>query len=580
MSTRRYWLSASSLVFAAGLLYSVFLLPYVRTFHISGDDFALVLNSARQYHPNPLLWLTRGFSSYFVAYPDLPERHTDFCRPLVNATFWLESLLSPGAGPLWLTTNFVGLAATLVLFMFFVRRQASGKMRFFASTLILYAFSAMWYGAVTSPWARGSLLMVLFALAAFLLLPREASAHQGLRISLSVVSQMASLLSHETGAVTPVIAALLFIARRDGKVDRERLKTLPLFLLPLLCYAVLRLAFCGGMPHAYVLEPEHGWVRTAIVNAVELLAEPFFPWETSQVTSGEWSLRVVSGVLMNLAGYVLISYAVLRPGKGRRGPLLRILLCLGTALAALWMAPAARFMPLAGVFGALATMLAGLQISECADWLWARRGAALVLVGLAAGQLLVFLTSFPRVAAEGEAGNRQARLEFQGLQEVIATAKVGTLLLVNDASGWTSTRAMLEMAAWPNRGRVRRLITADNFIGGSSPQSSLRLSRDGQAVRIEIGLGAGQRFAFGNVVESQLSSKFVHQGLQYEIETSRGYSFIARVLRRLGKRVQPDKVTIGRRLVVTVPPEIARDGLLIVGFDPRNMSSFSNWLFR
>jgi hypothetical protein len=580
MTSRRYWLAVSSLLLATGLLYSVFLLPYVRTFHINGDDFPPILASARQYDPHPALWVTRGFTYYSFSFPDLPQLRTDFCRPVVNATVWLESLLSPGTGPLNLTTNFLGLVVTLILFMFFLRRETSGNILFLSSMLIVYAFSAMWYEALLLSAYRCSLLMVLFALAAFLLLPPEGSRHQGLRIALSILCQLGSLLSHETGVVTPVIAALLFVVRRDGKVARGRLKVLPLFLLPLLCFAALRLVFYGGVSHAYALEPENGWVWKGFTGAVELLAKPFFPWETAQVTSGEWSLRVVIGALMNLAGYALVAWVLLRLGKAGRRPLLRVLLCLGVALGVLWIAPTARFMQLAAVFGALAAIVAVEQISQHARRLWVRRGLALGLVGLAVGQLLIYLTSFPQMVAGWELQSRVARVEFEGLQKAIATASAPTLLLVNDQAGWAGVQAMLQMAAWPNTGRVRRLVAVDSFGGESGPQSSLRISRDNQAVRMEIVAGPDQQFVFCQVDESHLGNKFVNQGLHYEMETVRWYSFTARLLRHLGKKVEPDRFAIGRRLVVTVPPEIARDGLLIVGFDPRNMSSFSNDLTR
>jgi hypothetical protein len=71
---------------------------------------------------------------------------------------------------------------------------------------------------------------------------------------------------------------------------------------------------------------------------------------------------------------------------------------------------------------------------------------------------------------------------------------------------------------------------------------------------------------------SGLGSEFVNQGLHYEMQTVRWYSFTARLLRHLGKKVDPDNLSIGGRLVVTAPPEIARSGSLIVGFDPTNMS--------
>jgi len=580
MTSRKYWLVVGSLLLASGLLYSVFLLPNVRTFHIKGDDFALVFNSARQYHPNPASWVTRGYSSYFNNYPGLPELPTGFCRPVVNGTFWLESLCSPGTGPLYLITNFLGIGITLLLFAVFVLRETSGNLLSLSSMFPVFAFSPVWFEVLGTPSSRTTELMVLFALAAFLVLPSEGSRHRGLRMALSLLFQMASILSHEVGIVTPVIAALLYVFRRDGTVARGRLRALPLFLLPLLSFAALRFVFYGGVSHAYVLEPENGWVRKGITGAVALLAKPFFPWETAEVTSGEWSLRVVIGALMNLAGYALVAWALLRPSKASHRPLLRVLLCLGVALAVLWMAPTVRFMPLAAVFGVLAAIVAAEHISHGADRLWVRRGVALALFGMAVGQLLIYLTSFPQMLAGVETQNRLARIEFEGLQRAIATASVPTLLLVNDQAGDSASQAMLEMAAGPNRGRVRRLITVNGFRGGSSPQSSLRISRGNQAVRMEIVSGPDQGFHFGGAVESQLGNEFVNQGLHYEMETVRWYSFTARLLRHLGKKVQPDRSAIGRRLVVTAPPEMARDGLLIVGFDPRNMSSFSNDLTR
>src|SRR5208337_2688399 len=140
-------------------------------------------------------------------------------------------------------------------------------------------------------------------------------------------------------------------------------------------------------------------VNMGIVNTLVLPAKPFFPWDTPPVTGGEWSLRVVIAVLMNLAGYALVTCALLRPGRAGRRPLLRVLLCLGAALAVLWVAPAARFMQLAAVFGGLAAIVAAEQISQGAGQGWVRRGLALGFVGLAVGQLLIYLTSFPQLAA-------------------------------------------------------------------------------------------------------------------------------------------------------------------------------------
>jgi hypothetical protein len=565
-----------SLLLGTCILYSVLLLPYVRTYHIKEDDFALILDSARQYHPHPALWITHGFSNYFVNYPDLPQHGTHFCRPVANATFWLESLLSPGTGPLNLTTNLLGLAITLVLFTFFLRRETSGDILFLSSIWIVYALSAMWYQPLLLSAFRTSLLMVLFALAAFLLLPSEGARHQGLRIGLSTLCQLASLLSHETGVVTPVIAALLFVLRRDGRVVRGRLKVLPVFLLPLLCFAAVRLMFYAGVGHTYALEHANGWAWKGMMGAAELLAKAFFPWSTAAATNGGRRLQVVVGVLMNLAGYALVAYALLRSGREGRGRLLRVLICLGIALGALCIAPATRLMLLAGVFGALAVVVAAEQISQAPAGNRARRGVALALVGLAFAGLWIFLSGFPQTVREGGASNQLARVEFEGLRTAIATTRAPTVLLVNDQAAKAGSRAMLEMAAWANRQYVYRLITLDSLDGRSGPQSNLSITRHSDAVRIEICAGADQAFVFVMVDEGRLRNQFINQGLRYEIETVPHYSTAASILHHLNKGVEPDEAALGRRLVVTVPPEIASKGLLIVGFDPRDTSTFSN----
>jgi hypothetical protein len=552
--------------------YSILLLPYLRAFHINTDDFALILHSARQYHPDPGLWITRGFSSYFVNFPDLPQLHTDFCRPVVNATFWLESLFSPGTGPLNLVTNLLGLAISLVLFVALARRETRSEPLLLSLLLMVYAFSPAWYEAFQSAASRGTVLMALFALSAFLLLPPEDSSHPGLRITLSLVCQLASLLSHETGIITPVIAAILFVLRRDGTMARPRLRMLPVFLLPLACFGALRWMFYGGVNRAYVLEPAQGWLRQGVVNTIVFFASAFFPWEPSSSWLGKLSIGVVAGALMNLTGYALVVYALARPGKAGRGPLLRVLLCLGAALAVIWAAPGVRFMRLAAVFGILATVVAAEQAGEGTGPLKLRRRFGLAFAGLAVAQFLIFWTSLPQTLAGFSSVERQARAEFEGIRKAAATASVPTLLLVND-EGVYATQAMLEMAAAP-RGPLTRLITVNNFAGGASSQSSLKIARQGRAVRIEVVAGPGGEILFKNAIVSQLASRFVNQGLAYELEINHRYSRTARLLHHFGKSMGPD-ASIGRSMAVTVPPEIAGDGLLIVGFDPKTMGWFS-----
>jgi hypothetical protein len=66
----------------------------IRQFWVpSVDEFPLIVNSAVMYHPHPLTWFTRGYSDYFIVYPQLTDGQTNFLRPVGNLFYFLNSLI-------------------------------------------------------------------------------------------------------------------------------------------------------------------------------------------------------------------------------------------------------------------------------------------------------------------------------------------------------------------------------------------------------------------------------------------------------------------------------------------------------
>lgn len=97
---RRYIILASSLaahrrdkvLLPAFVLLGVFALEFskVRHYTASGDDYA-VISASRQFRP--LDWLLKGYSDYFLVYPNSSTPYTNFVRPIGNLTVFLNHIV-------------------------------------------------------------------------------------------------------------------------------------------------------------------------------------------------------------------------------------------------------------------------------------------------------------------------------------------------------------------------------------------------------------------------------------------------------------------------------------------------------
>ena len=112
-----------------------------------GDSFAVLVNSLPIFHPKILLWFSHGFQRYFHVYPDLAREATNFIRPGVNATFYLEWFLFHAHWERYLLTTYALLAVTAGL-VFYTATRLLGLPRRLA---VLASLAA----AVSPAWAAG-----------------------------------------------------------------------------------------------------------------------------------------------------------------------------------------------------------------------------------------------------------------------------------------------------------------------------------------------------------------------------------------------------------------------------------------
>lgn len=92
----------SSLVF---LIYGEFF----RNYYPTGDDYSLI-GAATFWKPSD--WFFKGFSDYFIIYPDITRPYTNFIRPVINMIFYLENKFF---GEIWWLYFIPGITFNLII---------------------------------------------------------------------------------------------------------------------------------------------------------------------------------------------------------------------------------------------------------------------------------------------------------------------------------------------------------------------------------------------------------------------------------------------------------------------------------
>ena len=204
-----------------------------------GDEFALLVNSARPFHPSALSWLTEGYSHYLNAYPGWTVPYTNFLRPVANVCYYFNSLIFASHWSCYLLLTDViqsGIAATSLTIG---SRRLHLPLRYAAiSSCLCFVSPAFGPEAMFSPSFAFDLLAALLVL---------LGINQFLqnRLLIACLFFAIAIFTKGTALFAPITAAFL-VAGDARRNTHQRVSTCAIFLLPIMAWGLLRrVAFHG-----------------------------------------------------------------------------------------------------------------------------------------------------------------------------------------------------------------------------------------------------------------------------------------------------------------------------------------------
>lgn len=561
----------AALVAALSLVALVILhLPFLTTYAVKGDDYALLLHSAVHYDPSPVAWLTEGYAGYFVQIPQLEQAPTNFIRPTVNATVFLESLLVGDPHSVWmLTTNYVGHAVVVALTYLVSRRFAGLGPRWALLAAAVFWGSTATSGLFHSIAFRGDMLGALLAVSGLLVMADlVAGGRRGWRLVLVSTLLTAAAFAKEAAVAAPAVAGVWWLAQRAGhdawrpqqawRTVRSDLALTAALTLPVLLFASARLA--AGLDGNYALDDLPGTVfgvPMAVLNPFRFLATAFIPVDTGvikQALEGRAAaldlLRAATAIVVNAATWVALLVLARRRDLGRLGPLL----VMGLAASAVPIAIKAdpRFL----YFGQtlLVPLLIGTLVRLHRTRLITRSAAtAAAVVLLAVSPLALVVTTLTWQSA-AVAANAEAAALRDTVSERLSDPQLRRLYLVNAADHGVASLEVMARDADRDDVDLRVVTTMSGPAGAGTGGTAVHQQPDG--LRIETHYGPGQR-PFGYVTPRGLEQLAASTDIRYGPITE----------------VRPNawgKLLVTQsRLVVTLPVTPGDDDYAVVGFDPR-----------
>jgi hypothetical protein len=324
------------------LLIGLLNLPFLSSYVVRGDDFALLTHSARFFSPSVEEWVLEGYQGYGTTFPELGEGQTNFIRPTINASVYLDSWVSPGptsAG--MLTTNYLGHAvATALVFLLGLRIFGlSTGASLIASSLFLTSSATT--GLLTEVAYRGDMLAGVLAVGALLLMHSYLTGRPALwKPVATAVLLLLAAFAKEAAAAAPAVVGLYAILllrerRRQAAGGGPRSRAQPVIILvalalPLVAYAAARLH--AGLGGNYVLDElpnSIAGVPRVALNPLRFVLTAFLPPETDalkavldrspeNVAGAIGIARTIVLIGLNLLAWLLVVIVCRQPAERRR----------------------------------------------------------------------------------------------------------------------------------------------------------------------------------------------------------------------------------------------------------------------
>ena len=276
-----------------------------RSYFPYGDEFALLVNSTRPFHPSVLSWLREGYSHYLIAYPEWAVPSTNFLRPVANAAYYLNSVIFGTHWSCYLLLTYAiqtGIGVTALLISSRRLRLPLGYA--VASVLLCLISPAFGWETMFSPAFAFDLLAALLVLLGI----NEFLQHRLLGACLFFT---VAIFTKETALFAPVCAAVLVAV--DKHTPRRMLKSAA-FLFPVIAWESLRLAAFQSTAGEYPLHATRllGWPTEILLG--------FLSWPVATQITQPGPARAAWFVLPNLVFWIMVGAGLIGARSSGRLP--------------------------------------------------------------------------------------------------------------------------------------------------------------------------------------------------------------------------------------------------------------------
>ena len=275
------------------------------------DEFSLFVNSAKPFRPVFSEWFLHGFSRYFVPYPEWSIGSTNFVRPVVNAEYYMSSLVFGTHWAWYLLSNYF-IQSLLVASVVHLSLRHLRVSVFTAAGIGILCF-------VSPAFDNGALYSTSFAfdlLAALLVILGLNQLLSGNFIFAWAFFALA-LFTKETAFFSPLAAAVV-IYRRSTQRGPRRILVPICFVLPYAAWGMLRRIAFHGASGVYALPADSPgtYVKRVLKDFLRWPIPFDVPYRT---TSGPHSvsLSLYVFVVMNLCFWIAVLYFAFRSLRSR-----------------------------------------------------------------------------------------------------------------------------------------------------------------------------------------------------------------------------------------------------------------------
>ncbi len=459
------WIAPTLSLLACLLIFVFSLGKYYLHYFPYEDDFSLIRASTVQNSPVPISWITRGFTNYFANDPQCATRYFGFDRPVVNASFYLESLLYRSAqGPLLLFTNFSCWIIS-AWFIYAIARRLNASNWIASIGILLYAFSPCWYRILIHASFRNNGLSTCFVLAASYTLLKPGAVRSWARLMIAGLLLALASASHEQGFTSlPVFAlGLAWLSQKVEAKWRIASVSMAIFVVVMpsilmsICFRLMNpmygisyvtASFSGNLTQSRRLAAHHIH-NPIVVLAVRLVAkgigtllsalDALTPLGTENMAS--FSPKV-GWMLFCLV--IAASLAVYKRFPAQLVPLGAFLLyAVGRSLGIPSAEP--RFMELEVAWGVIALLCALSNGLLLANRIAVTSGIAAV-AGLMAFNCFSYSASVLMRAPILNARNEVDHQAFYRIESAASEVPTAQVILINDQAGIESSRDLLKLA--------------------------------------------------------------------------------------------------------------------------------------